>query len=539
MAEATTLWQLFQQAVQRAPQQEALLDPPNREALCGTPARRLSFSEVEQTALRIAAQWHQSGLRAGDIVLVQLPNVIELPLVYLAAARLGLIVSPVPVQYQQHELRMIIDATHPRAIVSGERFKEDNLLQHFDGLIPNSSLCFSIDGPSGQWQALGENIETANLNDVPTPDQDALFTLCWTSGTTGTPKGVPRRHRHWLAMIPAFEDATALPQGAAMVAPFPMVNMAAISVFLVYWLSVNGKLALHHPLDLPVFLQQIEEEKALYTVAPPALLSLLLATPDLLNSRDLSSLRVIGSGSAPLAPSMISGFKEQLGVDVVNMFGSNEGCCLVSDAQDVPDPTARASLFPRFGAPGISWHNRIAQVFHTRLIDPDSGDAITEAGKAGELVIKGDTVFEGYWHSAEANRELFDAEGYFRTGDLFEITGDNDAFYRFVGRRKDLIVRGGMKISPEEIDQLLTGHPDIQEVAVAPYPDEHLGQRVAAFVVSQKPLTVDDLTAYLEQAGLARFKWPEQVIAIDTLPRNPLNKVLRHELARQLETTPV
>ncbi len=536
MTEPTSLWRLFQHALQRAPMQEALLDPPNREALCGTPARRLTFTEVEHEALSIAAQWHQRGLRAGDIVLVQLPNVVELPLVYLAAARLGLIVSPVPVQYQQHELRMIIDATHPRAIVSCSRFKDGNLLDHFAGLLPKSSLCFCIDGAIGDWQALGGTEDAAHLENVSVPDQDALFTLCWTSGTTGTPKGVPRRHRHWLAMIPAFEDATALPQGAAMVAPFPMVNMAAISVFLVYWLSVNGKLALHHPLDLPVFLQQIEEEKALYTVAPPALLSLLLATPELLKSRDLTSLRVIGSGSAPLAPSMISGFKDQLGVDVVNMFGSNEGCCLVSDAQDVPDPNARASLFPRFGAPDISWHNRIAEVFHTRLVDPDTGEVINQAGKTGELVIKGDTVFEGYWHSAETNRELFDSEGYFRTGDLFEITGDNDAFYRFVGRRKDLIVRGGMKISPEEIDQLLTGHPDIQEAAVAPYPDEHLGQRVAAFVVSQRALDVADVAQYLEQAGLARFKWPEQVIAVDALPRNPLNKVLRHELARRLET---
>ncbi|WP_372780010.1 class I adenylate-forming enzyme family protein [Litorivivens sp.] len=535
MAEVSSLWQLFQQAVSAAPQQEALLDPPNRAALCGTPAQRLNFSEAQQAALGIAAQFHDSGLRAGDIVLVQLPNIVELPLLYLAAARLGLIISPAPVQYQSHELRMIIDSTHPRAVVSCSRFKDENLQAHFEGLTPKSTLKFSIDSNTDGWIALDTSLASGELTELPVPDREALFTLCWTSGTTGTPKGVPRRHRHWLAMIPAFEDATALPKGAAMVAPFPMVNMAAISVFLVYWLSVHGKLALHHPLDLPVFLQQIEEEKALYTVAPPALLSLLLAKPELMNSRDLSSLKVIGSGSAPLAPSMISGFKEKLGVDVVNMFGSNEGCCLVSDVIDVPDPQARASLFPRFGAPNLKWHNRIAEVFHTRLLDVDSGEVIDRAGQPGELVIKGDTVFEGYWHSSEANAALFDSEGYFRTGDLFEITGENDAFYRFVGRCKDLIVRGGMKISPEEIDQLLAGHPSIQEAAVAPYPDEHLGQRIAAFVVSDQPVSVEDLSSHLENCGLAKFKWPEKVVAIEALPRNPLGKVLRHELAKDLE----
>ncbi len=534
MAEDTSLWHLFQRAVAAAPEQEALLDPPNRHDLCGSNPRRLSFAEVEQTALGIAGQLHSAGLRAGDVVVVQLPNIVELPLMYLVAARLGLILSPAPMQYQSHELRMIIDNTHPRAVISCGRFKEHNPLVQFDGLIPKSTLRFSVDAKDAAWPAL----ETAarDLEEVAIPDGDALFTLCWTSGTTGLPKGVPRRHRHWLAMIPAFEDATALPKGAAMVAPFPMVNMAAISVFLVYWLSVHGKLALHHPLDLPVFLQQIEEEKALYTVAPPALLSLLLAKPELMNSRDLSSLRVIGSGSAPLAPSMISGFKEKLGVDVVNMFGSNEGCCLVSDARDVPEPEARASLFPRFGAPDLQWHNRIAKVFHTRLLDVETGEVIEQPGKVGELVIRGDTVFEGYWRSAETNREVFDKDGFFRTGDLFEIAGEKNAYYRFVGRRKDLIVRGGMKISPEEIDQLLAGHPAIQEAAVAPYPDEHLGQRIAAFVVSETAVSVDDLASYLQECGLAKFKWPEKVLVIETLPRNPLNKVLRHELAKKLET---
>ena len=536
---AATVWDLFQHAVDDSGSRDAVVDPANRSELCGSAPRRLSFNALQQEVLSLAAALAASGVRRGDILMVQLPNTVELPMIYLAAARLGAVISPAPMQYRAHELSMIIGSAEPVAIISISRFKGESPLAEFDalvdkGVLDSKILRLCVDGEAPGWQSLPRLMTDAAPLDrnLPTPDAESLFTLCWTSGTTGTPKGVPRRHRHWLAMIPSFEDATALPANASMLAPFPMVNMAAISVFLIYWLSVRGKLVLHHPMDLSVFLEQIEQEQAVYTVAPPALLSLLLAKPELLDSRDVSSLSIIGSGSAPLTPGMITGFKEKLGVDVVNMFGSNEGCCLVSDATDVPDPAARANLFPRFGAPGFSWHNRIAQSFKTRLVDVDSGNEIVEAKTPGELLIKGPTVFEGYWRSEHDNDGLFDQEGFFRTGDLFEITGDNNAFYRFVGRNKDLIVRGGMKISPEEIDQLLSTHPHVLEAAVAAMPDEHLGQRVCAFVVMKDShtLSLEQICDHLAERGLARFKWPEKMVQLQALPRNPLGKVVRHTL---------
>lgn len=538
MATPESVWELFQAALESCPEAIALVDPPNRSALCGSEPQRLSFSTTHSRALNVAQQLIDSGVQPGDRLLVQLPNVVELPLIYLAAARIGAVVSPAPMQYREHELHMMIASAEPSAIITCSTFKGEPVTAHFDSLPAPSTdqqiSRFCIDGEVPGWISLRDGQTSHSLESVPLPDAQALFTLCWTSGTTGTPKGVPRRHRHWLAMIPAFEDATALPAGASMLAPFPMVNMAAISVFLIYWLQVRGKLVLHHPMDLPVFLKQIESERALYTVAPPALLSLLLAKPELTQGCDLSSLQVIGSGSAPLAPSMISGFKDKLGVDIVNMFGSNEGCCLVSDARDVPDPEARASLFPRFGVQGYQWHNRIAKDFKTRLIDIETGTEILAAKQPGELRISGPTVFEGYWRSEQTNSEVFDTQGYFRTGDLFEIAGDNNAYYRFTGRCKDLIVRGGMKISPEEIDQLLAGHPQITEAAVAAMPDEHLGQRICAFVVGHPALTLEELCQYLEKTGLARFKWPEKLVSMQALPRNPLGKILRHELEQKL-----
>ena len=137
-----------------------------------------------------------------------------------------------------------------------------------------------------------------------------------------------------------------------MLNPFPLVNMAGIGGMIVPWLILGGVLINHHPLDLPVFLGQIQAEKPIYTVAPPALLSMLLMNEALLSKFDISSLRVIGSGSAPLPPMMVRGWSNR-GVPVTNLFGSNEGVCLISGIEDFPEPEKRAEFFPRFRRRGV------------------------------------------------------------------------------------------------------------------------------------------------------------------------------------------
>ena len=160
---------------------------------------------------------------------------------------------------------------------------------------------------------------------------------------------------------------------------------------------------------------------------------------------------------------------------------------------------------------------------------------IEEPGVPGELLFKGPTIFDGYWKAPRANAEVFTQDGYFRTGDLFEIAGpvDDPRYYRFVGRRKDIIVRGGMNVSPAELDALLAGHPDLADAAVFGAPDPVLGERIAVAVV-MKPghrVVLEDIVAFLQEKGVAVFKLPERLHVFPELPRNALEKVLRHELA--------
>jgi acyl-CoA synthetase (AMP-forming)/AMP-acid ligase II len=315
-----------------------------------------------------------------------------------------------------------------------------------------------------------------------------------------------------------------------------MINMAAIGGCFLSWLHAAGTLLLHHPFDPQVYLQQIAVERPQYAIAPPAVLNLLIRDESLLAKVDLSSLRCIGSGSAPLAPAMIAGFRERLGIEIVNLFGSNEGVSLASGPDEIPDPERRARYFPRFGRAEVPWPHRVSQSMETRLVDPASGAEILEPGRPGELQVRGATVFDGYFKSPQMTAAAFTNDGFFRTGDLFEIAADEQGprYYRFAGRHKQIIVRGGVKISPDELDEILVGCPGLVEGAVVGYPDDLMGERICAVVVPQpgSEVTLEQLAAHFASRGVAVYKQPERVRAVAALPRNPVGKVVRSELLR-------
>ncbi len=542
-----TLDTLFGAALRAARSEEALVDPPNRGELVGGEPRRLTYGGLDNAVDIFARALFEAGLRRGDTVLLQLPNTVEIVIAYLAAARLGLVVSPVAMQYGRFELAHAASVIKPAAYIAVGEFKG----AAFGGVHGANFdedcrvVLLSADGGSHvakekQKDRRGAEPEEDSYDAYVrslTQSADDIFTICWTSGTTGRPKGVPRSHNHWLSSTLASEDAIRLSEGDVMLNPFPFINMAAIGGFLYYWLKLRTKLVLHHPFEPFVFLQQLQDEGAAYSIAPPAVLSRLLQMKDaVLANYDLSRLRIIGSGSAPLSTAMVAGFRDVFGIDVVNLFGSNEGMALISDPVDIPDPEARAAYFPRFGGEAGEWRNRIARQLRTRLVDPASGEEITEPGRTGELLIAGPTVFDGYYQSDADNSAVFSEDGYFHTGDLFQIAGERNELFRFVGRWKDIIVRGGVNISPEELDELLNAHPSIVEAAVCAYADEILGEKVAAVVVA-KPgavVSLDELRVFLEARGVAKFKWPERLAMVDALPRNTMNKVVRRDLAALL-----
>ena len=535
-----TLYSLFQDAVTSSGDQEALIDPLNRVDITGDAPKRLSFSEVDKTVERYASIFFEQGLRKDDIAVIQLPNVVELPIVYLALSKLGIICSPIPMQYGAYEINSIIAETKPKAFISIQTFNKNAHAEQFLSSFTNNELKFALGEIENfidlhTYKPVSETYESQQSysQDNPITAND-IFTICWTSGTTGTPKGVPRSHNLWLPMAKAAGYVSETEEGDTLLNPFPMINMASIGGFLFNWLLCKGKLVQHHPFDLNVFLNQIANEDVKYTIAPPAIMNMLLNNPAILDQQDLSSLRSIGCGGAPLSEWMVESFQNKYDLTVQNIFGSNEGATLLSARNEIEDPHLRAQYFPRFGVEGLDWSNPVSKLVKTKLISVETNKEINEPGQPGELLISGATVFDGYWKAPEANAAVFDEEGFFRTGDLFEISPEDTdkKFYKFCGRCKDLIIRGGMNISPEELDNLLSSHPKILEVAVTGYDDDILGEKVGvvAVVAEGETISLDEIIDFLKDKQIAKYKMPEDLRVIDVLPKNPVGKVLRRDL---------
>ena len=515
----------------------AITDPLNRDALLDGPFRTLTWPQLDEQVSRLAQVLLEEGVGTGDVVGVQLPNTVEIVIAFLAAVRIGAIVAPFPVQYRAWELTHLSNVAQVQAFLTASRIGQRPAAAELAGLRPQI--------PTLRWagvfgSGLDERIAAADdrsglaahLADF-SPDPNDCVTICWTSGTESTPKGVPRTHYDWMAMCTGTVEGPDLTADDVLLNPFPMVNMAGINGMFLPWLKVGGLLVQHHPFDLATFLAQIERHRATYTCAPPALLTVLLQNEALLAQSDISSLRILGSGSAPLAPSLLQGWHDRYGIEIINFYGSNEGIALLGTPKDIPDPAVRAQYFPRYGA--RDWEFTMARSTLARIVDPQTGAEITEAGVPGELRIKGPGVFPGYL-PASGVPDPFDEDGYLRTGDILQIAGDDLQYLQYVDRSKDMVVRGGMKISAAELEGFVAGHPKVADVAVVAYPDEVLGERACVVLVPHpgQTVTLAEIVAYLRDLGIATFKLPERLELRDELPRNPLGKILKRELREEL-----
>ncbi len=545
----TSIDQLFKQTVESDPDKVAIVDASNRESFTVGQPKRLSYAQlqdrVDSTSLTLLAH----DVRKDSIVAFQLPNIVEAVTLILACAQLGAVAMPIATQYREHELQSILRKTKPSVYISMTDIKGHNhaamMADLCDGMedMPRvlawgESLPVSV-ASMDEPTAYTDNLEAlATYLRENRHSANDILTICWTSGTDAEPKAVPRSHNHWLAIARIIVASADIKTAEHLVNPFPLVNMASLGGVLFPWILVKGKLVLHQPFDLPTYLSQIQDEGINYNLAPPPVLNRLIKEEQVLAHINLESLHSVCSGSAPLAPWMIREWQNRYGINIINFFGSNEGTTLVSSVSDVPDANERALFFPRFGRDEYHWAVDKVLNFRTRLVDPDTGKELTQLGEQGELRIWGATVFDGYYDNGGLSKTAFDDEGYFCTGDLFEIAGtsDNPCYYRFVARLKEIIIRGGQNIAPCELDSLLDGHPKLTEAAVVGVPDEILGERLCAAVVMKDEQTIDlaELNQFLKEKSIAVFKLPEQMVVVDKLPRNQLDKLVRRELKQKV-----
>lgn len=516
-----TLLDQFRENCWAHPQRRAIVDPPNRAELAGTQAVSVTYAELDRAVQAMAFDLVERGLCKGDIVVAQLPNVWELGMLYLAVARAGGVLTALPLQWRQRDVGYVAELTEARFYIGAERYRE------LDYTVIGRELGFE------QVLTLGEVTDIARGEprgavDVHVDPNDA-FTLCWTSGTESDPKGCPLSHNNWLFFSDLLLRVVGVQSGDRQLCVAPLVNMTAMGVNYVPWLLTAGTLVLHHPLTPEILIRQLVDEQIQFTILVPAVLNMVVKRSDV-DELDLSSVRTITTGSAPPSAFTMQEFKRRWDIDIINIWGQNEGTSLVAGPQDVPQLDMRVDHFPWWGRAGCHWPSGM-QGISVKLLD-DEGREVTKPGGIGELCCRSPGLFPGYFRRPDLTAKAFTADGYFRTGDLFRV--QDRCFIGFHDRKKDIVIRGGFNISSAEVENAVQAHTKVQDCAVVPVQDEVMGERVCVCVVpkdADDPPTLESITGNLKEQGMSLYKLPEHLRLLDEIPRNPVGKILKNQLA--------
>ncbi|WP_281982477.1 class I adenylate-forming enzyme family protein [Thalassorhabdomicrobium marinisediminis] len=517
----------------------SLVDPIDRNRIADGAAKRLTWDEVGARVDQVAFRFMSAGLGKGDVALLVAPTLHETLIAQMACLELGILVASIPVQYRENEVETLLKRLSPKAMIGHVRLGKHPTAKMLAEIAARSAeppivFGFGEGLPEGVTSLEDErpltDTEQAELDAARSaadigPDDPAF--LVFTSGTSAQPKAIARTHAQTLISASFLNDVADLPPGGCFLSPRMLNTVGSLANGLASWLFSAAKMVLHQPFDIDVFLRQIVEERPCVTSCPPAILNMILQRIETGEPVDLAGLNYITSGSAQLNPALFTEFRERFGISLVNVYGSTEGAMLISSDKDIDDETIRADCFMRHpDGPDASCLQSLSGT-RTRIVDPATDAEITEIGKLGELRLKGPGIMKGYWDDPEMTKDAFDADGWFRTGDLFRINGDTGRYLTFAGRLKNIIVRGGLNISAEEIQTLAVTHPAVLDAVAVSVPDTRLGEKVGLAVVLRPgaKLTLPELSAHLkDDRKVAIFKLPEYLVVLDKLPTMPSGK---------------
>lgn len=465
----------------------------------------LTYGDLNDQVHRLASVLRAHGAGRGDRVLCVSENRPEMIALAFAACRIGAAFVPVNPASTPAELEFLLADAAPRVICTGTEAAVDL----GPGLPPVVRL---DDLESG-------DLPVETTGDVPAVEvgPDDVAVICYTSGTTGRPKGVVQTHRslHWnsvntlLGLDFAADDVALLTT--------PLFHTAALNMLAVNTLYKGATLLLHRRFDAADCLKAIADAGVTITFAVPTMLALLERSPQFA-PEELSSLRWILSGGAPLEPEAAARWSAR-GIPVLASFGLSEAG---------PSVTFRRRDDVS-GKPGSS--GPPAPLTDVRIVGPDG--APVPDGTAGEIVVIGPHVAAGYWNNPQATRETFWPDG-LRTGDRGYLDADGDLV--IVGRLKDTIITGGENVDPVEVEQALLQHDAVTEAVVVGLPDPVWGERVAVVVVPApgRHLELDDVREHLSTC-LAKYKIPRQIELWSAIPKNPVGKIRRTDVRDQLQ----
>jgi long-chain acyl-CoA synthetase len=447
--------------------------------------------DLFERSRRVAAGLAELGVQPGDRVVVLAANSPEVPVLYNAIWRAGAVVTPVIFLVPPPELARILESCEPRLVIASPELSVDSALD------------------------IGELPEAKPTGIVPRADDD-LAALLYTGGTTGRAKGVMLSHANLWHAGKAGHDAGYLPEITRGLNTLPLSHSYGLLVTAVSLHAQQRNVTvLMRWFDPQQFLELAQEHRIQISAVVPSMLQLLLAQP--FEDYDLSELRYLVSGAAPLAPDVIARLHERLPqVEVREGYGLTETSGLVSS--NPPGRVKLGTVGPP--VPGCD----------VRVVDDEERELA--AGEVGEICCRSPFVMQGYWRDTELTAEAMRG-GWFHTGDLGSV--DGDGYLTIVDRKKDLIIRGGFNVFPRDVEEALLEHPAVEIAGVVGRPDERHGEEVVAFVSLRRgdETTPDALVAFAKQR-IGGYKYPREVRIVADVPLTPVGKVDRKSLRAML-----
>jgi acyl-CoA synthetase (AMP-forming)/AMP-acid ligase II len=434
----------------------------------------VSYGELDARVRGVAAALRERGVREGAVVAVRMGNTVGHAVLAYAVAATGGVLFELPP-----------DATPPQVEEALSRTR--------------AVACFD---------ALPEAVEPAEL---PAADPDAVGALMGTSGTTGTPKIAMRTTNSSLAMARSVLSRTGIGRDDVVLLAAPLSGGIGYFNGLCSAALTGCSLILPQRFEVDALLELLERHRVTALQTLPTLLTRMLAGRE----ADTGALRVIQSGGAYLHPRTAAAVEDRFGCPVVSAYG----------ATDVGVPAMVAA----HGDTAAHRHETVGRPFDgVDLGIVDETGALLANGEIGEVVMRGPSTALGYYGDPDATRAVFDDAGWGHFGDLGRI--DEDGYLRIVGRLKEVINRGGKKISVNAVEDHVRAFPGVADVAAVGYDDPDLGERCAVVVVAEIELSLDDLRAFLTERGVPKALWPERIVHMDELPVSPQGKVRRREL---------
>ncbi|WHL26336.1 long-chain-fatty-acid--CoA ligase FadD2 [Pseudomonas juntendi] len=509
----------------------------------------LTYAQLERHSAAFAAWLQQhTDLQPGDRIAVQMPNVLQYPIAVFGAMRAGLIVVNTNPLYTEREMRHQFNDSGARALVYLNMFGK-----RVQAVLPDTGIEYLIEAKMGDLlpTAKGWLINTVvdklkkmvpayhlpqalsfkqvlrqgrGLSPQPVPQSlDDIAVLQYTGGTTGLAKGAMLTHGNLVAnmlqVLACFsqhgpDGQKLLKDGQeVMIAPLPLYHIYAFTAnCMCMMVTGNHNVLITNPRDIPGFIEELGKWRFSALLGLNTLFVALMDHPGF-RRLDFSALKVTNSGGTALVKATAERWEALTGCRIVEGYGLTETSPVAS--------TNPYGQLARLGTVGIPVAGTAFKV-----IDDDGNEL--PLGERGELCIKGPQVMKGYWQQPEATAQALDADGWFKTGDIAVI--DPDGFTRIVDRKKDMIIVSGFNVYPNEIEDVVMGHPQVANCAAIGVPDERSGEAVKLFVVPREGgLSVDELKAYCK-ANFTGYKVPKHIVLRESLPMTPVGKILRREL---------